>query len=685
MADQANPQNQPAVLDGKHNTITLGWWHLKQKDHSNFFPVRENSFVEPLICGSNTLPAVCTALENAEKSIEISLWAFDPAFCLKGYYPEIVENHALLGSLEKTTRKTPSGVVRRVSKQSPRVGDILLDAALSGVQVRILVWSAMDLLYNQERINHSGSHAYVRTRYDDGASPERKRWLIDDIKYRGTAFSKNQEYRYLWFELVKSIKNIEICRAAPIPSGFLEAIVEGKIFSGYELEYKILPQLVRKGFPTHHQKTVLVDYCNPSAAVGFVMGNNIKDVDYDVPEHIYPAPPRGGKFPDTPLRQDVSTKIRGVALHDVSKNFWFNWQKAGGNNEEPQGITPAMLRVESNTEKGEVLYGGEAQVSTTLLGGISPGFIHDAYERAINCATQYLYFENQYFRYTPLASVLKARGADRQSAHENQFGQPLYFFIITNLPDNYATQASTAMLEALGHEEQMAGAVRAQYKHMLSRKSYFEEEAAARPLSPEEIDIQRANEAKIADLLRQHSKLTEADPLPESKIEEAKDAFSVQDQPGLKGLVATLMVSHFAKQVYPHVKYESGIDSSGISSYFERTMEYIPINIHSKVMIVDDAFTIIGSANMNDRGMVSDAEIDISTTRQGVASHLRSQLFRYHFGEGYEEGTDWERHYENWKKRLDVNWNLRYRSEHLKGHLMYLYDPDPHYFIPDMD
>jgi phosphatidylserine/phosphatidylglycerophosphate/cardiolipin synthase-like enzyme len=57
-----------------------------------------------------------------------------------------------------------------------------------------------------------------------------------------------------------------------------------------------------------------------------------------------------------------------------------------------------------------------------------------------------------------------------------------------------------------------------------------------------------------------------------------------------------------------------------------------PIFVHSKVMIVDDEFTLIGSANLNQRSMTHDSEVAVGILDAGnnFAKELRMRLWSEH-------------------------------------------------------
>jgi phosphatidylserine/phosphatidylglycerophosphate/cardiolipin synthase-like enzyme len=59
---------------------------------------------------------------------------------------------------------------------------------------------------------------------------------------------------------------------------------------------------------------------------------------------------------------------------------------------------------------------------------------------------------------------------------------------------------------------------------------------------------------------------------------------------------------------------------------------YRPTYVHAKVMIVDDEWVTIGSANLNDRGLLTDGEIMALIHDGDVARNLRIELWAEHLG-----------------------------------------------------
>ncbi|MDR3564218.1 MAG: phospholipase, partial [Negativicutes bacterium] len=60
--------------------------------------------------------------------------------------------------------------------------------------------------------------------------------------------------------------------------------------------------------------------------------------------------------------------------------------------------------------------------------------------------------------------------------------------------------------------------------------------------------------------------------------------------------------------------------------------KWMPVYIHSKLMIVDDVFTTHGSANINTRSMQVDSELNIAHEWASVTQALRRRLWGLHTG-----------------------------------------------------
>ncbi|XP_061368702.1 phospholipase D gamma 1-like isoform X1 [Gastrolobium bilobum] len=201
---------------------------------------------------------------------------------------------------------------------------------------------------------------------------------------------------------------------------------------------------------THHQKTVIVDADagnNRRKIVAFVGGLDLCDGRYDTPHHPlfrtlqtihkddYHNPTFTGNIGGCPREpwHDLHSKIDGPAAYDVLTNFEERWLKAS----KPHGIKKlkisyddALLRLEripdvigmndahyvgdddpeawhvqifrsidSNSVKGFPKNPKEATSKNLVCGKnvLIDMSIHTAYVKAIRAAQHYIYIENQYF------------------------------------------------------------------------------------------------------------------------------------------------------------------------------------------------------------------------------------------------------------------------------------------------
>jgi phosphatidylserine/phosphatidylglycerophosphate/cardiolipin synthase-like enzyme len=68
------------------------------------------------------------------------------------------------------------------------------------------------------------------------------------------------------------------------------------------------------------------------------------------------------------------------------------------------------------------------------------------------------------------------------------------------------------------------------------------------------------------------------------------------------------------------------------STNIEGVEHYRPIYVHAKVAIIDDLWSTVGSANLNNRGMRDDTEMNVATFNAELARDLRLMLWAEHLG-----------------------------------------------------
>ncbi|KAI4356863.1 hypothetical protein L6164_000849 [Bauhinia variegata] len=201
---------------------------------------------------------------------------------------------------------------------------------------------------------------------------------------------------------------------------------------------------------THHQKTVIVDADagnNRRKIIAFVGGLDLCDGRYDTPNHPlfrtlqtlhkddYHNPTFTGNTGGCPREpwHDLHSKIDGPAAYDVLDNFEKRWLKAAKphgikklkmsyddallrleripdivgfseavsvNNNNPESWHVQIFRsIDSNSVKGFPKDGKDASSQNLVCGKnvLIDMSIHTAYVKAIRAAQHYIYIENQYF------------------------------------------------------------------------------------------------------------------------------------------------------------------------------------------------------------------------------------------------------------------------------------------------
>ena len=84
--------------------------------------------------------------------------------------------------------------------------------------------------------------------------------------------------------------------------------------------------------------------------------------------------------------------------------------------------------------------------------------------------------------------------------------------------------------------------------------------------------------------------------------------------------------------------------------------KWMPVYIHSKLMIVNDVFTTHGSANINTRSMQVDSELNIAHEWASVTQALRRRLWGMHT-KGLGAQDDAEQAFDAWKEIIKENKN----------------------------
>ena len=102
---------QPYDPSAQRTVSPVDWFGPHQE-----YPARTSTAVSPLVCGEDAFAAVARVLRSARRSINMCFWGLDPAMLLERGTAELWDHDAILG-------------------------EILLERAAAGVQVRVVVWN----------------------------------------------------------------------------------------------------------------------------------------------------------------------------------------------------------------------------------------------------------------------------------------------------------------------------------------------------------------------------------------------------------------------------------------------------------------------------------------------------------------------------------------------------------------
>ena len=519
---------------------------------------------EPLINGEDTFRAVHEAISNATKTIDIICWGFQPSM----YF---IRDRA----------RDP---------KAPSIGELLKAKAKAGIKVRILGWEAP--------FNAAGLSGEANL-------PGKGTFRVND---RALQSSTQAQYDYdrQWFAECAVQGDQAAARGGLklplfVSRGF---DVNERAEIAHQVRYARLDPQVSgatrfflKATPTHHQKTVLVDFELSDHAVGFVMGHNMLDEYWDTNDHsalnrteeLKPLPHRGprGNHP----RQDISCRVSGPILEALHHNFAKAWRKETGENliasRQSMQIGPQLQCTPAATRQIAQILRTQAQEGKRD--------IEQLYLQAVNNATQFIYIENQYFRWPPLAELINAVAAcQTRAGRDPGIHGPLHLFVITNASEDSVGSGAVntqRMLQSLGRGELIPEVTK------LRRIEEVEQDAPPRPtFEPRDRVGQQELASWEAELDRQTRSIKES-------------TVKAEERTGLK--------VHLCSLVAP--------DSPA-------GQRWTPVYVHSKLMIIDDVFTTQGSANINTRSMQVDSELNIAHEWASVTQALRRRLWDMHTG-----------------------------------------------------
>jgi phosphatidylserine/phosphatidylglycerophosphate/cardiolipin synthase-like enzyme len=622
------------ILQGSMSATVTSPWLVDDSEYEAL----DASF-QTLVNGEEAFKAVYLAIEQAKKSVCIICWGFQPSmyFIRDG-------QHLMIGQLlEKIAREKK-------------------------VTVRVLSWGFGELA--KSNVTGFAGEANTPGRWNgDG---------LDEAPLGGAFYSSDTRtsaqsgYDREWFSVYdrkqKSLRD-EIARRyvrgeaavkdklrftsrAYSPSDKVNLAKIDHLDKGLSTATKI----ALGAAPSHHQKMVVVDYEEPDKATGFVMGHNMLDAYWDTPEHSWQAQAANkGRNGLQPLH-DYSSRVTGPVLGDLMRNFAKPWQEETGDalpmpsferhsvrNADPKAICQ-ILRTQPQDKREDIL---------------------KCYLKAAANASQYIHIENQYFRWPPLAEKIKASAARMTECGRipEKHGW-LYLFVITNTADagiGAGTVNTYRMLDSLGRADRLPEVARDQRLGDLNAQLEQNDKAMA-PLLKQRATLdeqarllggrggQSLNDryepinTKLAPLEERKQQLQSAKTRLEPKSLKEKlmgsdrtpEEIQQANVPGLKVHVATLVAPDTPKG-----------------------KAWQEVYIHAKLMLIDDTFMTLGSANINTRSMQTDSELNIAHHRPEITRPLRETQWAKYTAGLVEAGMALQDAHEIWKRVMNDNANRK--------------------------
>jgi phosphatidylserine/phosphatidylglycerophosphate/cardiolipin synthase-like enzyme len=575
----------PIALSCTRSAVITLPWFVQQTEYRP-----DKATYKPLVNGHDAFGALYDAIDKATTTIDYVCWGFQPSMYFK-----------------------------RNGGKSLRIGDLLIRKAREGRKVRILCWldSAWIAQIGEQEVPGWTEGARFMTQNEDAQQIAYDRnWYHNALlpaggKPSGAAPAGSQMYTALRQDPYQMFGS----------QSFMDIGIElvTRDFSRHDREEIMYREKLMRGSgndptrgtiaaygvePSHHQKMVLIDYEAPEVAVGFVMGHNTLDAYWDDDGHSYAKKaPNLGRNGATP-RQDMSAIVTGPILESLNDNFCRAWQR------DAKEDLPAKRKALKGQFKLRSEFGTPvmAQITRTQSQeGVRN--IKALYLQAVNNATKFIYIENQYFRWPDLAEKIKSAVQAQICAGRNP-ATPVHLFVVTNAnKDGIGQGPGTTydMLNSLGRADTIPTIAR---------------EERNDTLGPALLDAQKEVTAANTQMRNASSPQQQADAQSAIDTARAKEA-KLQQQYDDNLNTSKAVLPEPVPGLKVHVCSLVAPDSPAGSPW-------MPVYVHSKVMIIDDVFLTHGSANVNRRSMEVDSELNICHERMDVTQPLRRHLWTIH-------------------------------------------------------
>jgi len=610
-------------------------WFL-EKDQATH-PIHDHNRLEFFMCGQESFNAIEKDIRKARSSIDLVLWGFDPGM-----------------ELSRDGNTWPHGKT---------YGELLVEKARQGVKVRLLIW------WNNLVVNRTAGNLPDFPWMWSPVSLSRKTevsWL--DGKPRrsasdnsGVVLQDRHNFCVQWWQdaLSGAFENLEIRFRSGASLKAMRNLAAYLPDSRRDLSESV--SMI--GAPTHHQKPILIDYMQgtgeTTTTCGYVMGLNSVTDYWDTAEHKFNDPLRElspnaytgwnqRRWHRKPYR-DYAVRIQGEALYSLNENFVQGWDNADGMTVGPlkigsgAGLFGNKLADERKRVRPKDLrdnaQGGSCRVQIQRTQPEQKdGTILKGYTLASANAMSFIYVENQYFQLPEWSKLLrdmrkKYREAMKGAGASPDDMAPLHLFVV--IPQAEKAQMVPRTYEAvggLGAGEQMA------YDKDVQGQRKRQEEQDAIPVweRPDEGIVEldsmaRASANVVPVNIREQLAALGIKPLVAmlmsyDHINEARE-IRIKARDSDAQQAQARQEARANQAAHKNEGQADDVDGENKSHYNITPKRYREIYIHSKLMIVDDVYLTLGSANLNARSMAGDSELNLCTEAYTFTREARRRIW----------------------------------------------------------
>ncbi|MHA6827398.1 phospholipase D-like domain-containing protein [Ralstonia pseudosolanacearum] len=678
--DTQQKSTAPISERTRSSAFSAQWLLEKAEDHAA--PVYHANNLNVFICGEEAFKQIAADLKSAQHSVEIICWGFDPGM-----------------ELIRTGNTWPRG---------DTWGGLLRDVAAGKynggkpVQVRVLSWYGF---IGSAGANNMPGHTSGRLTYEERMA--RAVGMAGGIYLPTnnppqpmTPQERREDFNARWYRDVFDgrLPNLSIRTR----DGDTKAVRES--LKGEPGKRDLTEKLGMEQVATDHQKTILIDYEHEGGthAVGYVMGLNSVTDYWDTQQHLFHDPRRGESWegaddsqPGLKPYQDYACRIQGEALVAVSKNFTDAWNRAKGKGAALSRThdlkkPPAALtqKLGSPLQRAQIVRTQPEEKEKT---------IKRLYQQATSFARNYIYVENQYFQHTEWATELKALRTSFvkgwQAAGKSPADLPnLHVMVVIPTPERKQMVPRTYdTVKVLGQGTSMPNQdkgtedeIKRNREQQASWDAYAKQQKAKgqqpdydlypAPLSPTAQSAKDlGDKASIAKGLDQIGMRTlvaslwsfdknwRSSKLNRETEEQRAKWLAYADKQAAKGELPD-----------PDMAPLLPLPNDMLAA------RYREIYIHSKLLMIDDSFFTLGSANLNLRSMAVDAEINVGTDDQAKSEDLRKRVWKLHTGGAHDGGNgnpaSIKETFVKWKKLMQDNATGRTKGDEPRGFLQPFYD-----------